>query len=190
MVTLNDSTSVNLSLTGADKDLFEIIGDGLFLKKDVVLDTETNPDLDISVSVDDPTEGATPDDTDSLLIFVTDVNEAPIITSLPDVGAAKGETTVTTVTATDEDLPSQSLTYEITGGANQGLFTIIKNTGELSFITAPTAADTFTVEVTVSDNASPPLTDTQELIISVSNPPVVSGTFTGSVTEDGTLIAS
>ena len=44
---------------------------------------------------------------------------------------------MTTVTATDADLPAQTLTYSIVGGADAALFTIDAATGALSFIAAP-----------------------------------------------------
>jgi serralysin len=45
-------------------------------------------------------------------------------------------TAITTVAATDADLPVQTLTYSITGGADAALFTINSSTGSLSFVAA------------------------------------------------------
>ena len=44
---------------------------------------------------------------------------------------------VTTVTATDADVPADTLTFTITGGADAALFTVNATTGVLTFNTAP-----------------------------------------------------
>ena len=70
---------------------------------------------------------------------------------------------MTTVSATDIDVPAQTLTYGIVGGADAAKFTINSSTGVLSFITAPdfenpTDADLnniYELTVQVSDEASP-----------------------------------
>ena len=61
---------------------------------------------------------------------VTPVNDnTPVITSngggaTAAVSVAENTTAVTTVTATDADLPAQTLTYSIIGGADAAKFTI------------------------------------------------------------------
>ncbi|GAB6140152.1 hypothetical protein JCM14076_08810 [Methylosoma difficile] len=62
-----------LSVSGADAGLFEIIGNELFLKAGTVLDYETLTSVNVSVNVDDSTLGATPDDTESLTVTITNV---------------------------------------------------------------------------------------------------------------------
>jgi len=42
-----------------------------------------------------------------------------------------------TVTATDADLPVQTIAYSISGGADAGKFSINATTGELTFSAAP-----------------------------------------------------
>ncbi len=68
------------------------------------------------------------------LLVLADVNDAPVITSngggaTAAVNAAENQTAVTTVKATDGDLPPQTLTFSITGGADQALFGIVAGTG-------------------------------------------------------------
>ena len=53
------------------------------------------------------------------------------------VNVAENTTAVTTVTATDADLPAQTLTYSIIGGADAAKFTINGSTGALTFVAAP-----------------------------------------------------
>lgn len=64
-----------LTLSGADAGLLEIDGLALYLKAGAALDFEANPSLDVTVEVDDPTVGSTPDAVAPLSIAVTDVNE-------------------------------------------------------------------------------------------------------------------
>src|SRR6185436_11208002 len=80
-------------------------------------------------------------DSQTITVTVTDLNEAPVITSngggnTAAVSIAENTTAVTTVTATDEDA-GQTLSYSIIGGADASKFTIGSSTGALSFVTAP-----------------------------------------------------
>jgi len=77
-------------------------------------------------------------------VSVKNVNDAPIITSngggsTAVVNVPENKTTVTTVIATDADakLMGQTITYTLSGGADQGLFSIDDATGVLAFKTAP-----------------------------------------------------
>lgn len=134
-------------------------------------------------------------DRQTLNISVTDVNEAPEITSGGTATAAENSTSVSVVTANDPE--GQPLIYSISGGVDAGRFTIDSTTGALSFITAPdheAPADSdgdniYDVVVGVSDGVH---TDTQALAVTVTN--AVDGvtlvgtnganTLTGTVAED------
>jgi hypothetical protein len=77
IVITDDALGTNeLSLTGDDAALFEIVGTELYLKAEASLDFETNLQLDVTVAVDDITVGTTPDDMASLTIDITDVAES------------------------------------------------------------------------------------------------------------------
>ncbi len=98
VVTDGDALGTNeLSLIGDDAALFEIDGFELYLKAGTVLDYETNPVLDVTVEVDDTTIGSTPDDTASLSITVTNVNEAAPTVALENRTTELAEDTDTTV---------------------------------------------------------------------------------------------
>ena len=120
--------------------------------------------------------------------FVTGVvivNGAPVITS--DGGAStgsvdvnEGTADVTTVTATDVNLPDDTLTYSISGGADMGAFVIDGLSGKLQFSAIPdfeSPADagldnTYEVEVTVTDIGSTSqagLFDVQTLTVTVKD---------------------
>ena len=82
-------------------------------------------------------------DPQTMAVTVPPVNDNnPVITSngggaSASINVAENATAVTTVTATDADLPAQTLTYAISGGADQALFSIDPSTGVLRFSAAP-----------------------------------------------------
>ncbi|WP_341674836.1 cadherin domain-containing protein [Niveibacterium sp. SC-1] len=146
-------------------------------------------------------------DTQAIAVTVTNVNEAPVITS--DGGGANAAvsvpengTLVTTVTATDPDAAS-SLTYTIVGGADAGKFVINASTGQLSFVSAPDfenptdagANSVYDVIVQVSDGS---ITDTQAIAVTVTNvneAPVITSDGGGanaavSVAENGAVVTT
>ena len=110
-------------------------------------------------------DGAGGTDTQAIAVTVTPVNDNnPVITTngggaTAAVNVAENTTAVTTVTATDADLPAQTLTYSIIGGADAAQFTINAATGVLSFLAAPDyetptdagANNVYDVTVQVSD---------------------------------------
>merc|ERR1712098_839562 len=100
----------------------------------------------------------------------TNVNDAPEITSngggaSAALNAAENQIAVSTLTATDAD--ADTLSYSISGGADQAKFSIVSDSGALTFANppdyeSPTDSDTnntYLVEVRVTDNGSGTLTD-------------------------------
>ncbi len=93
-------------------------------------------------------------------ITATEANAAPIFTSLATFNQPENNANVGTVTATDTDLPSQTLTFSITGGADAGKFSIT-SAGVLTFKTVPDfdiagdagANNVYDLQVTVSDGS-------------------------------------
>ena len=133
---------------------------------------------DVQVTVTDA-GGLT--DAQDIAVTVTDVIEAPVITSdggaaTASVNAAENQTAVTDVQATDDtDSEGAGLAYSITGGADQTLFSVNANTGVLTFVSAPDFENPtdagmdniYDVQVTVTDSGG--LTDTQDIAVSVTN---------------------
>ncbi|WP_120505312.1 DUF4214 domain-containing protein [Sulfitobacter mediterraneus] len=172
----DDALGTNdLTLVGADAALFEIDGFELFLKAGSVLSFEGNPDLDVTVVVDDAGVGATPDDTDSMSVAVTDVNESPTVTLAGAVTTLAEDTDtaanvkVADILLSDDALGSNTLALT---GADAGLFEI---SGSELFLKAGTVLDFETaasldVSVTVDDasiGASPD--DSADLTIAVTD---------------------
>ena len=132
-------------------------------------------------------------------VTVTPVNDNdPVITSANTANVAENTTSVLTVTATDADLPAQTLTYSITGGADQAKFSINGTTGDLTFSAAPdyenpTDADTnnvYVVQVTASDGAGRTVNQTINVTVTPvnDNDPLITSANTADVTENSTSV--
>ena len=128
---------------GADQALFSIDAATGALAFVAAPDFENPADggannvYDVIVRASDGNGG---EDDQAIAVTVTDVNDAPAITSngaraTAAINVAENTTAVTTVTATDPDLDTP--TFSLAGGADQALFSIDAATGALAFITAP-----------------------------------------------------
>jgi hypothetical protein len=125
---IDDGVGTNhLWLSGSDAGLFEIDGLVLYLKAGSTLDYETNPRLDVTVAVDDPTVGGAPDGLANLSITVTDVNEAPSVTlihkltTLAENTDTSGWIKVADIVVSDDGLGSNTLSLS---GSDAGMFEI------------------------------------------------------------------
>jgi hypothetical protein len=74
------------------------------------------------------------------------------------------------VTATDADLPANSLSYSLGGNVPAGA-SIDRVTGHFSWTPLPEQAGTQAVTVVVTDNGQPPLSATQSVQVVVVPPP-------------------
>lgn len=105
---------------------------------------------------------------------ISDDDTAPVFTSTATPSVPENQTSVLTVVATDSDVPAQTITYSITGGADQALFTITP-TGDLSFTSGrdfenPSDANIDNVYVVqVSANDGNGGVTTQTLSVTVTN---------------------
>ena len=61
----------NLTVSGTDASFFQIIGTGLYLKAGTPLNSTTKPSYSVTVNVDDPTVGSTPDASTNFTLTVT-----------------------------------------------------------------------------------------------------------------------
>ena len=129
IVVTDDGRGENkLSLSGADVELFEIVGTELHLIAGASLDFETQPILDVTVEVDDVAIGATPDDTAPLSIAITDVNEPPTVSLANAITSIREDTNtsvgikVADIVITD-DVPG--INRLILSGPDAALFEIV-----------------------------------------------------------------
>jgi len=154
-----------------DNASFTIAGNAL--KITPVANFEVKSSYSVRVQADDSQGGTF---AKAITISITNVNEAPLITSnaggaTASINVAENTTAVTTVVASDSDLPAQTITYS-KSGTHAALFNIGSSTGVLTFAAAPdfeTNPGPFSVTVTATDNGSPNLSDSQDLTISVTN---------------------
>src|SRR5699024_7174230 len=194
------STLTYSSSGGADQALFTINATNGELAFNSAPDFENPADVggdnnyEVSVQVSDGSNT----DVQAITVKVTDVNEnlnAPVITSngggnTATINVAENSTAVTTVTATDADAGT-TLTFSISGGADQALFTINGTTGVLTFNSAPdfenpadaNGDNNYEVSVQVSDGSN---TDVQAITVKVTdvnenlNAPVITSNGGGS----------
>ena len=131
-------------------------------------------------------------DTQAITVAITPVNDnTPVITSggggvSAAVSAREGTTAVTTVTATDADLPAETLTFSLAGGPDAARFSIDPSTGALTFLAAPSFAaptdvggnNVYDVTVSVSDGS---LTDTQAIAVTVQGSAALAVATTANV---------
>ena len=130
-----------------------------------------------------------------------EANAHPVTTSNGGGAAAainvvENTTAVTTVTATDSDVPADTLTYSITGGADMALFSI-DGSGNLTFNTAPDfespadsgANNVYDVEVTVTDgNGGSDLQTIAVTVTDANEAPVFTSPGTANVAENTTTV--
>ncbi|MGI9529405.1 MAG: Ig-like domain-containing protein, partial [Acidimicrobiia bacterium] len=134
------------------------------------------------------TDDGTPprSDTQAITLTVREVNTAPAIINPGNQSSAVGATLHVPLSASDTDIPSNTLTYAATG-LPAGLV-INPSSGVISGTVAASAVSgaPHTVTVTVRDNGSPSRTDTATFswAISTNNQPPVGGSLHVETLED------
>ncbi|MGR6737444.1 VCBS domain-containing protein [Pseudomonas chlororaphis] len=130
----------------------------------------------------------------SVTVHIAGSNDLPTITSngggtTASINLEENTAAVTTVAATDADLPAQILSYSIVGGADAAKFSIVTSTGALSFISAPNfeaptdsgTNNVYDVIVRASDGT---LFDDQTIVVTVTgvndNSPVITSNGGGA----------
>lgn len=111
-----------ITLTGADAASFEVVGTELRLKAGIALNFEAIPSYSVTVNVADASIAGSTPVTENYTLMVTDVNEAP------DISSFSFDPTGVTFLATDADQPTQTLTYPantFSGAVNNGTSTIL-----------------------------------------------------------------
>ena len=124
-------------------------------------------------------------------------NTNPVFTSPNTANVAENTTAVMTVTATDADLPAQTVTFSIVGGADQAKFWITSG-GVLSFNSAPNfeaptdanGDNVYVVTVQASDGNGGTATQTINVTVTPvnDNNPVFTSPNTANVAENTTAV--
>jgi hypothetical protein len=106
-------------------------------------------------------------DTQTLTVFVVEVNTPPDLSPLTNRVVMPGSTVAFTAQATDPDIPAQGLVFSLTPGAPPAAG-IEGFSGLFSWTPGPLdAGTTNTIGVTVSDFGSPPLTASRSFLVVV-----------------------
>ena len=128
-------------------------------------------------------------DTTPVTVTVGEVNETPDLADLGDHSVAEGSLLVVAASATDPDLPANSLTYALIG-APSGVV-IDPGTGEVSWTPDETQGPgVYTFQVTVVDDGAPALSDigtTTVTVEEVNQSPVVTNPGDQSHAEGETV---
>lgn len=123
------------------------------------------------------TDLATPEGTDeeTVTIAVAEANRPPVLSEIADLSLPVGGTLVVALTATDPDLPANTLTFR--GDVLPTGATLDTATGVIRWVPAATQGDlSHTFTVTVLDNGTPQLSDTitfHVAVTSTNDPPVL-----------------
>ncbi len=202
-----DVTTYSITGSGLDKSSFAVDGKTGALtfvsKNNFEAPTDSDKDNVYTVVVE-VSDGNGKTDAQTINATITDVNDAPVITSnggatTATVNFVENSTlAVTTVAATDEDLPANTLTYSITGGADSAFFNLDGSTGKLEFKAAPNFEDakddgknnSYVVFVTASDNKGG--SDLQTVTVNVQDVkvPSITSASSFSTAENNTAIGT
>ena len=199
-VTVNENEPVTLTATAIDADLpgQELTFDlGPGSPAGAAIDPVTGEftwtpgeadggsNFTIEVTVTDTYGGS---DSVEFTVEVLDVNENPILDPVPEITANEHETAAFTATATDIDLPVQTLTFSLAGAPAAA--TIDPATGEFSWIT--TEADgpnDYTFQVIVTDDlGGSDSVDVTVHVLETDEPPVVDPISEITVDEGDTAV--
>jgi hypothetical protein len=130
-------------------------------------------------------------------MFLNETNTPPVFTSPPTATVAENTSAVMTVTATDVNIPPQTITFSIAGGGDQSRFSITSS-GVLSFNSPPNfeqptdanADNLYNVVVRATDSLGS--STTQAINVTVTpvndNPPVFTSPDAVNVAENSTSV--
>jgi hypothetical protein len=176
-VTITDDASGTnpLSLSGPDAGSFALSGTDLQFT--ATADFEAKSSYAVTVIVDDPALGSGPEDSESLTLTITDVNEAPALTlsptsaSLPETTDTASPVTVAAIAITDDALGTNTLSLD---GADAASFQISGTDLQLAGGTSldASAKVSYAVTVRVDDPAlgsGPEATETFTLTVTDVN---------------------
>ena len=148
--------------------------------------SETQGGLTPSVTI--TVSDGTVTDSETVTITVADINEAPVLGSIGDRSVDELSTLAFTATATDSDLPADTLTFSLDPASVAAGMSIDANTGAFSW-TPTEGQDGLTppVTVTVTDSGSGNLIDSETFSITVGEvnvAPTVTSSAVTTATED------
>ena len=210
-VTATDSDmgdTLTYALTGTDVSSFNFDTGTGQIKTKAALNHETKDSYSVIVTVRDSKDAAGDDDTAvdatiTVTINISDVNDAPTITSGSSAFSKDENTQTSTVIqtyqASDEDSPAQTFSWDLEG-TDAGDFEINFLTGALAFKSVPNyelpadngGNNVYNITVKVTDNGSPAMNNTLAVTITVNDvneaPDITTSDTTKSVPENTTSV--
>jgi hypothetical protein len=119
--------------------------------------------------------------TNSFTVTVNDVNTAPSLPAITDRTIHAGQSLVFTNSATDSDIPANTLTYSLDPGA-PATATIGSSSGVFTWATTSSDANTTNaITVRVADDGTPALDDSKSFTITVVSAPTAGISVSGNV---------
>jgi hypothetical protein len=130
------------------------------------------------------TDNGTPalTDRETITVTVTEVNAAPVLDPIGNQTVNEGEKLNFTATATDADIPANTLTFSLANAPAEA--TIDPNTGAFSWTPNSTQVGNHTFDVVVTDNGTPALSDSETIMVTVNELAPV-GTIFWSTDQSG-----
>jgi Putative Ig domain/N-acetylmuramoyl-L-alanine amidase/Fibronectin type III domain len=129
-------------------------------------------------------------DFETISVVVDETNAAPVLASISNKTVTEGSLLTFTATATDSDVPANTLTFSLDAGAPDGA-SINPDTGAFTWTPAEDQGPgSYNVTVRVTDDNSPPLSNTKSFSITVTEsnqPPVLAAIGDQTVTAGATL---
>ncbi|MHC4440485.1 MAG: cadherin-like domain-containing protein, partial [Planctomycetota bacterium] len=147
-----------------------------------------NAALEVTVQVDDPTIGGTPDDTALMSISITAPNNPPVLEAIGDKTVDEGDLLTFTAVAADSDIPADVLTFSLIDAPSGAAIDPV--TGVFTWIpTEEQGPDSYSLTVRVTDDGLPNLYDQENITITVNEPnndPTLSINTGAAIPEGGT----
>jgi hypothetical protein len=110
------------------------------------------------------------DDFELITVTVTEANVAPVLAAIGDRTVAEGALLSFTATATDADVPANTLTFSLDAGAPAGA-AIDGSTGAFSWTPTSAQVGQHPVTVRVTDSGAPALSDFELITVTVTSGP-------------------
>jgi len=173
-------TALTLSAASSNTNLValaDIVFDGSGSNRTVTITPATNRfgTTTITLTVSDGLASAS----DSFVLTVNPVNHPPVLAPIADQMVHALMTVAVTNSATDPDLPAQTLSFSLETNVPAGA--VIDPTNGV-FVWTPSDVElgTNAVTVRVTDNGSPPLSDAKTFSVTVFERPVLQASLTSS----------
>ncbi len=138
------------------------------------------------------TDNGTPalSDFETITVTVKEVNAPPVLDSIGNQTVDEGTALTFTATASDPDLPANSLTFSLDAGAPSGA-SIDPNTGAFSWTpTESQGPGTYSITVRVTDTGTPAQSDFETITVTVNevNAPPVLASLGDKAIQQGTTL--